>query len=103
MATMQKLHTHTHIHLLASLPNNMQNMSNNLHNSMQKHMQNMPDDMPKKYAVYIETNESWSNKWFRSCDRNSDFFRDLNLMEVSELNGIVRFIVRSVCKQFGSC
>jgi hypothetical protein len=31
------------------------------------------------------------------------FFRDLILMEVSELNGIVRFIVRSVCKQFCSC
>ena len=45
----------------------------------------------------------WSNKWFRSCDGNSYFFRDviiLILMEfVSELNGIVRFIVGSVCKQ----
>ncbi len=45
----------------------------------------------------------WSNKWFRSCDRSSDFFCDLILMEVSELNSIVRFIVRSVCKQFCSC
>ncbi len=35
-----------------------------------------------------------------SRDRNSDFFRDLILMEVSELNGIVLFIARSVCKQF---
>jgi hypothetical protein len=33
-------------------------------------------------------------------DRNSDFFRDLILMEVSELNGIVQFIVRSVREQF---
>jgi hypothetical protein len=33
----------------------------------------------------------------------SNFFRDLILVEVSELNGIVRFIVRSVCKQFCSC
>ncbi len=31
------------------------------------------------------------------------FFCDLALMEVSELNGIVWFIVRSVCKQFCSC
>jgi hypothetical protein len=38
----------------------------------------------------------------RAGDRNSDFFRDLILMEVSVLNGIVRFIVRSVCKQFCS-
>jgi hypothetical protein len=30
-------------------------------------------------------------------------FRDLILMEVSELNGIPRFIVRSVCKQYSSC
>jgi hypothetical protein len=33
-------------------------------------------------------------KLFRSCDRNSDFFRDLILMEVSEVNGVVRLIVR---------
>jgi hypothetical protein len=48
----------------------------------------------------------WSNKLFCSCDRNSDFFRDVVLMEVSELDGIVtivRIIVKSVCKQFGSC
>ncbi len=37
---------------------------------------------------------------FRSCDQNSDLFRDLNLMKVSELNGIVRYIVRSVCRKF---
>ena len=37
---------------------------------------------------------------FRSCDDNSVFSRDLILKEVSELNGIVRIIVRSVCKQF---
>jgi hypothetical protein len=36
------------------------------------------------------------HKWFRSCDRNSNFFRDLILMAVSELNGIV-------CMQFCSC
>jgi hypothetical protein len=42
----------------------------------------------------------WSNKWFRSCDRNPDFFRDLILMEVSELSGLARFIVSSVCKHF---
>ena len=42
---------------------------------------------------------------FRSCDGNSGFSRDLILMEVSELNGIVWFIVRSVCsvcRQFWS-
>jgi hypothetical protein len=37
------------------------------------------------------------------CDRNSDFFHDLILMEVLELNLIVRFIVRSVCHFFCSC
>ncbi len=37
--------------------------------------------------------DKWSSKWFRSGDRNSDFFRDLILMEVSEWNGIVRLIV----------
>jgi hypothetical protein len=42
-------------------------------------------------------------KWFCSCDRNSDFFRDLFPMEVSELNGIVRFIVISNCEQACSC
>ncbi len=40
---------------------------------------------------------------FGSCDRNVDFFRDLILMEVSELNGIVWFIIGSVCKQFCLC
>ncbi len=54
------------------------------------------------HYYWLKTNK-WSNKWFRSCDRNFDFFRDLILMEVSELNGIVWFIVRLVCKQFGSC
>ena len=34
------------------------------------------------------------------CDGYSGFSRDLILKEVSELNGIVRIIVRSVCKQF---
>ncbi len=34
-----------------------------------------------------------------SCDRNSDFFRDLILMEVSELNGIVGLLL----DQFISC
>jgi hypothetical protein len=47
--------------------------------------------------------EVFMYKWFRLCDQNSDLFRDLILMEVSGLNGIVRFIVRSVCKQFCSC
>ena len=42
----------------------------------------------------------FGKKWFRSCDGNSVFSRDLILKEVSELNGIVRNIVRSVCKQF---
>ena len=37
---------------------------------------------------------------FRSCDGNFVFSRDLILKKVSELNGIVRIIVRSVCKQF---
>ncbi len=53
-----------------------------------------------------QINRQWSNKWFRSCHRKPDFFRDLIFVEVSELNGlaaselngIVRFIVRSVCK-----
>jgi hypothetical protein len=44
-----------------------------------------------------------SNKWLRSCYRNFVFFRDMMLMGALELNGIVLFIVRSVCKQFGSC
>ena len=44
---------------------------------------------------------AWTKKnGFRSCDGNSVFSRDLILKEVSELNGIVRIIVRSVCKQF---
>ena len=34
-----------------------------------------------------------------SCNGNSVLSRDLNLKEVSELNGINRIIVRSVCKQ----
>ena len=37
---------------------------------------------------------------FPSCDGNSGFSCDLILKEVSELNGIVRIIVRSVCEQF---
>ena len=37
---------------------------------------------------------------FRPCNGNSVFTRDLILNEVSELSGIVRIIVRSVCKQF---
>ena len=36
----------------------------------------------------------------RLCDGNSVVSRDLSLKEVSEYNGIVRIIVRSVCKQF---
>jgi hypothetical protein len=47
---------------------------------------------------------AWLAKWFRSCDRNSDSFKesfcDLILMEVLESNGIVRFIVRSVLSSF---
>ena len=31
---------------------------------------------------------------------DSGFSRNLIVMEVSKLNGIVRFIVRSVCRQF---
>ncbi len=55
-------------------------------------------------AVAAERLWQWSNKWFRSCNRNSNFFfRDLILMEISELDGIVRFVVRPVCKQFRSC
>jgi hypothetical protein len=53
--------------------------------------------------VHCHTVAEWSNKWFRLCDQtigNSVFFRDLIHIEVSELKGIVRFIVRSVCKQF---
>jgi hypothetical protein len=43
--------------------------------------------------VYREASSSYSEKkWCRSCDRNSNFFCDLILMKVSELNGIVRFI-----------
>ncbi len=34
---------------------------------------------------------------FARATENPIFFRDLILMEVSELNGRVRFIVRSVC------
>ena len=37
---------------------------------------------------------------FRSCNGNSVLSRDLILKEVSELNGIVCIIVRSICKQF---
>ncbi len=42
---------------------------------------------------------------FARATKNSDFFRDLVLMVVSELNGIqfLRFMIRSVCKQFCSC
>ena len=36
----------------------------------------------------------------RLCDGNSVVSRFLSLKEVSEYNGIVRIIVRSVCKQF---
>ena len=36
---------------------------------------------------------------FRLCDGNSVFSRDLILRDVSELNGIVRVIVRSVCER----
>ena len=43
------------------------------------------------------------NNGFRSCDSDSVFSRDLILKEVSELNGIVLIIVRSVCMQFSSC
>ena len=49
---------------------------------------------------------TWRKNDFRSCDHcdgNSGFSRDLILIGVSELNGIVRFIVSSVCRQFGSC
>ena len=41
-----------------------------------------------------------SKKWFCLCDGNFVFSRDVILKEVSELNGIVRIIVRSDCKQF---
>ncbi len=42
---------------------------------------------------------------FRSCYRNSVFFRDLIFMEVSEVlfGSFKLFIVRSVCQQFCSC
>jgi hypothetical protein len=56
-----------------------------------------------EYTRTVTNPREWSNKLLRSCDRNSDFFLDLNRMEVSELDGIIRFIVRSVCKQFCSC
>ena len=36
----------------------------------------------------------------RLCYEVSGFFRDLMLLEVSEANGIVWFIVGSVCEQF---
>ena len=42
----------------------------------------------------------WSKNGFRSYDGNSVFSLDLILNEVSELNGIVWIIVRSLCKQF---
>ena len=51
----------------------------------------------------IERSGVWSNKWFHSCDCNYVFSHDLIIKEVSELNGIVQIIVRSVCKQFWSC
>jgi hypothetical protein len=47
----------------------------------------------QKTSIALIIAGKWSKKWFRSCDRNSDFFRDLILMEVSELNGMVWFIV----------
>jgi hypothetical protein len=40
----------------------------------------------------------WSYKWFRSCNRKSVILRDLILMEVSALDGIVLFIIESIYK-----
>ena len=37
---------------------------------------------------------------FCLCYSNSVVSRDLIVKEVSEMNGIVRIVVRSVCKQF---
>jgi anti-anti-sigma regulatory factor len=42
-----------------------------------------------------------SNGFARATD-NTDSFRDLIHMKMLELNGIVRFIIRSVHKQFAS-
>ena len=38
-------------------------------------------------SIIVLYHQKWSNKCLRSCDRNSDFFRDLILMDVSESIG----------------
>ncbi len=53
--------------------------------------------------IQLNNDIIWSTICFCSCDRKSIFFCDLILMEVSGLDGIVRFIVRSVCTLFCSC
>jgi hypothetical protein len=60
-----------------------------------------PDTLNKDGDLVLRFNDLpfiWSNKWFRSCNRNSYLFRDLILLEVEEMNGIVWFIVGSICK-----
>ena len=46
-----------------------------------------------------DCNPCFGENGFRSCDGNYGFSRDLILMKVSELNSVVWFIVRSVCRQ----
>ena len=47
----------------------------------------------------------WSKNVFHSCDGNSQagFFHDLIFEEVLELDGIVWFMIGTVCKRYHSC
>ena len=44
----------------------------------------------------------WSNQWLARAKRICQFFRDLFLMDASEMNNIACFIVRPACKRFCS-